>query len=178
MSIDELINLGVARELIVMIISALPIFELRGAIPVAINVFHFSWYYALFLAIIGNMLPIPFILLFLDAFVKVLRKIKWTSGLVDWVFNSTWRKVGVIQRYKHLGLAIFVGIPLPFTGAWTGAIAAVIMGISFKRAFVSILIGVIIAGVIVTALSLIGWAGAIIAGLALCVGAIVTMWRW
>jgi len=119
MSIDELINLGVARELIVMIISALPIFELRGAIPVAINVFHFSWYYALFLAIIGNMLPIPFILLFLDVFVKVLRKIKWTSGLVDWVFNSTWRKVGMIQRYKHIGLAIFVGIPLPFTGACT-----------------------------------------------------------
>ena len=61
---------------------------------------------------------------------------------------------------------------------YTGAIAAVILGISFKRAFVSILIGVIIAGIIVTALSLMGWAGAIIAGLALCVGAIVAMWRW
>jgi uncharacterized membrane protein len=178
MSVDELINLGIAREFIIIIISALPIFELRGAIPVAINIFQFSWYYALFLAIIGNMLPVPLILLFLDVFVKLLKKIKWTRRLVDWVFDSTWQKTGMIQRYKRVGLAIFVGIPLPFTGAWTGAIAATILGISFKRAFVSILIGVVIAGIIVTALSLMGWTGAIIAGVALCIGAIVGMWRW
>jgi uncharacterized membrane protein len=162
----------------VLIIAASPVFELRGAIPVAINVFDFPWYLALFIAILGNMLPVPLILLFLDFFVKILKKVKWTRGLVDWVFDSTWQKAGMIQRYKRVGLALFVAIPIPFTGAWTGALAATILGISFKRAFVSIFIGVVIAGIIVTALSLMGWTGAIIAGVAICVGAIVGMWRW
>lgn len=178
MSVDELVNLGIAREIIVIILSALPIFELRGAIPIAINLFHFSWYYTLFLAIIGNMLPVPIILLFLDLFVKILRKIRWTSRLVDWVFDSTWQKTGMIQKYKRVGLTLFVGIPLPFTGAWTGSIAATILDIPFKRAFISILLGVIIAGIIVTALSYMGWTGAIIAALALCIGAIIGTWRW
>ena len=178
MSLDELLKLDIARELIILIISASPIFELRGAIPVAINVFDFPWYYALFISIIGNMLPVPFILLFLDGFVKLLRKIKLTSRLVDWIFDRTWQRTGMIQKYKHVGLAIFVGIPLPFTGAWTGALAATILGFSFWRAFTSILIGVVIAGIMVTCLSLMGWTGAIIAGAALCIGAIVGMWRW
>jgi uncharacterized membrane protein len=162
----------------VLLISASPIFELRGAIPLAINVLDIPWYYALFIAIIGNMLPVPFLLLFLDWFVKIMRKMKLTSRFVDWIFDRTWQRTGMVQRYKRVGLAIFVGIPLPFTGAWTGALAATILGISFKRAFTSILIGVAIAGIIVTALSLMGWTGAIIAGVALCVGAIVGMWRW
>jgi uncharacterized membrane protein len=169
-SLDELLK--------VLIVAASPIFELRGAIPLAINVFDIPWYYALFIAIIGNMLPVPFLLLFLDGFVKLLRKMKLTSRLVDWAFDRTWQRTGMIQRYKHVGLAIFVGIPLPFTGAWTGALASIILGISFWRAFTSILIGVVIAGIIVTCLSLMGWTGAIIAGIALCVGAIVGMWRW
>lgn len=176
MSVDELVKLGIARELIIIIISALPIFELRGAIPVAINIFHFSWYYALFLAIIGNILPVPVILLFLELFVKLLRKIKWTSRLVDWVFDSAWQKTRIIQKYNRVGLTIFVGMPLPFTGAWTGAIAATLLGISFKRAFISILIGIFIAGIIVTTLSIIGWTGAIIA-IVLCIGAIIAMRR-
>jgi uncharacterized membrane protein len=162
----------------VLVVAASPILELRGSIPLAIDVFNFPWYYALLISIIGNMLPVPFILLFLDWFVKLLRKMKLTSRLVDWVFDRTWQRTGMIQRYKHVGLAIFVGIPLPFTGAWTGALAAIILGIPFWRAFTSIFIGVVIAGVIVTALSMMGWTGAIIAGIALCVGAIVGMWRW
>lgn len=170
MSLDELLK--------VLIVAASPIFELRGAIPLAINVFDIPWYYALFIAIIGNMLPVPFLLLFLDGFVKLLRKMKLTSSLVDWIFDRTWQRTGMIQRYKHVGLAIFVGIPLPFTGAWTGALASIILGIPFWRAFTSILIGVVIAGIIVTCLSLMGWTGAIIAGVALCVGAIIGMWRW
>jgi len=170
MSLNEILE--------VLLISASPIFELRGAIPVAINVFDFPWYLALLIAIIGNMIPVPFLLLFLDFFVKILKKIKWTRRLVDWVFDSTWQKTGMIQRYKRIGLALFVAIPIPFTGAWTGALAATILDISFKRAFISILIGVVIAGIIVTALSLMGWTGAIIAGIALCIGAIIGMWRW
>ena len=178
MSLEEILGFKIAHELIVLLISSLPIFELRAAIPVAINVFGFPWYYALLLAIIGNMLPIPFILLFLNGAIRIMKKMKYTRRFVDWIFDRTWQRSGMIQKYEHIGLAVFVGIPLPFTGAWTGAIAATILGFSFKRAFFSILMGVIIAGVIVTCLSLLGWTGAIIAGLALCIGAIIGMWRW
>jgi uncharacterized membrane protein len=178
MGLEEILGLKIAHELIVFIVSALPIFELRGSIPVAINVFHFPWYYAFLLAIIGNMLPIPFILLFLNGAIRLMKKITFTRKFVDWLFDRTWQKSGMIQKYERVGLTVFVGVPLPFTGAWTGAIAATILGFSFKRAFISIFMGVIIAAVIVTCLSLLGWTGAIIAGLAFCIGAIIGMWRW
>lgn len=178
MSLDELLQLDLARELIVLIISAFPIFELRGAIPVAINVLDLSWYYSLLIAVIGNMLPVPFILLFMNGMVNLMRRMPVCNRFVDWLFDRTWQRTGMIQRYKRIGLTIFVAIPLPFTGAWTGALAAVILGISFQRAFISIFIGVIIASVIVTCLSLMGWTGAVIAGIILCITAIVGMWRW
>jgi uncharacterized membrane protein len=176
--LDELLSLGINKELTVLIIAALPIFELRGAIPVAINIFHFPWYYALAIAIIGNMLPIPFILLFLDFFVKILKRIKVMQRFFEWLFERTKRQGGLIQKYESIGLAIFVGIPLPLTGAWTGALAATLFGLSFWRSLLAILAGVIIAGAIVTALSLLGWVGAVIAGIALCGLAIFSLWRW
>jgi uncharacterized membrane protein len=178
MSLEEILGFKIAHELIVLIVSSLPIFELRASIPVAINIFDFPWYYAFLLSILGNMLPIPFILLFLNAAVRMMKKIKYTRKFVDWIFDRTWQRSGMIQKYERMGLTLFVGVPLPFTGAWTGAIAAAILGFSFKRAFISILFGVIMAGVIVTCLSLLGWTGAIIAGLAFCIGAIIGMWQW
>jgi uncharacterized membrane protein len=84
----------------------------------------------------------------------------------------------MIEKYERVGLVLFVAIPLPITGAWTGSIAAVLLGMSFKKAILSIFLGVLIAGVIVTCLTLLGWAGAIIAGFVLCVLAILGMWRF
>jgi len=176
--LDELLALGISRELTVLIIAALPIFELRGAIPVAINTFGFPWYYAFLIAIIGNMLPVPFILLFLDGAVKVLRKVNTFRRFIDWLFERTKKRSGMIQKYETIGLAVFVGIPLPVTGAWTGALAATILGLPFRRSFISIFIGVIIAGAVVTCLSLLGWVGAIIAGVALIAAAALGMWKW
>jgi uncharacterized membrane protein len=165
--LDSILDLNLAKELIVILISALPIFELRASIPVAIQILELHWPYALFLAIIGNMLPVPLILLFLESAAKWLSKISVMKKFFDWLFERTRNRSGQIQRYKSLGLALFVAIPLPLTGAWTGAIAAVLLGISFKQAFFSIFVGVIIAGIIVTCLTLLGWTGAIIAGVAL-----------
>ena len=156
MSPEELLSLGFSRALVVLIIAALPIFELRGALPVAIGLFHFPWYYALPLAIIGNLLPVPFILLFLDTASRLLSKIGFISRLLHWLFKRTRRQAGVVVRYKRIGLALFVAIPLPFTGAWTGSLAAVLFGLKFKSAFLSIVIGIFIAGIIVTCLSLLG----------------------
>ncbi len=156
MSPEELLSLGFSKELVVLVIAAFPIVELRGAIPVAIIVFDFPWYYALLLAIIGNLLPVPFILLFLNAITRWLTKIAFFSRVLGWLFERTRRRGRVIERYERIGLALFVAIPLPITGAWTGSLAAVLFGLKFRHAFLSILIGVIVAGGIVTSLSLLG----------------------
>ena len=175
--IEELINLGIAKEIIVVIISALPVVELRGALPVAINVFGMPWYWAYLLAVIGNMLPVPILLLFFESLVRIVSKVEVGKKLVDWVFRHTRRHEKIIQKYEWLGLMLFVAIPLPMTGAWTGSIIAFILGMRFTYAFLSILCGVLIAGAIVTSLCLLGWIGAIIAGVGLSAVAIFAWWR-
>jgi len=152
----------------VLLVAASPIAELRAAIPLAILTFDFPWYHALLLAIIGNLLPVPFILLFLDTATRLLSRAPLFKKWLDWLFERTRRRGKIIERYKRIGLVLFVAIPLPVTGAWTGSLAAVLFGVSFKYAFISIFAGVIIAGIIVTCLTLLGWAGAVIAGVALC----------
>jgi len=175
--IEELINLGIAKEIIVVIISALPVVELRGALPVAINVFGMPWYWAYLLAVIGNMLPVPILLLFFESLARIVSKVEVGKKLVDWVFRHTRRHEKIIQKYEWLGLMLFVAIPLPMTGAWTGSIIAFILGMRFTYAFLSILCGVLIAGAIVTSLCLLGWIGAIIAGVGLSAVAIFAWWR-
>jgi len=177
LSPEELVSLGFSKELVVLIIAALPIFELRGALPVAINMFHFSWYYALVLAIIGNLLPVPFILLFLNTTSRLLSKIGLFERMLHWLFERTRRRGRVVEKYERIGLALFVAIPLPATGVWTGSLTAVLFGLKFKHAFLSISIGAFIAGIIVTCLSLLGWAGALIAGVGLSGLAIFGFWR-
>ena len=156
MPLDELLSLGLSNELVVLAISALPLVELRGALPVAINIFHFPWYYALLLAIIGNMVPVPFILLFLGTFFRLLSKIGIFNRMLYWLSERTRQRGKVIERYERIGLTLFVAIPTPATGAWTGSLAAVLFGLKFKHAFLSIFIGILIAGTIVTCLCLLG----------------------
>ena len=175
--IEELISLGVAKELIVVIISALPVIELRGALPVAINLFHLPWYWAFCLAVVGNMLPVPILLLFFESLAKIVSKVEIGRRLVNWVLERTRRHGKLIERYERIGLMLFVAIPLPFTGAWTGSIAAFLMGMKFNYSFLSILCGVLIAGAIVTCLCLLGWLGAVIVGIGLSVLAILSWWR-
>jgi uncharacterized membrane protein len=174
---EGLLGLGFSKELVVLIISALPIFELRGAIPVAINLFHFPWYYALLLAIIGNMVPVPIILLFLNAIVRFLSKLGFFDRFFNWLFAYTRKRGGIIERYQRIGLALFVAIPLPVTGAWTGSLIAVLFGLKFGHSILAIFIGVLIAGIIVTCLSLLGWVGAVVAGIGLGGLAAFGLWR-
>ncbi len=175
--IDNILEMNLVRELLVIIISAIPIAELRGAIPVAIQTLDFPWYYAYLWAVIGNMLPVPFIFLFLEGAVRLLSRMAVFERFFNWLFERTRKRGRVIQKYKRIGLVLFVAIPLPVTGAWTGSLAAVLFGIGFRQAFFSILAGVLIAGVIVTCLTLMGWAGAVIAGIALCSLAVYWLMR-
>ncbi len=149
--------MDLANILTVLALAASPISELRGAIPIAIVSFHFPWYYAFLLAIIGNLLPVPFILLFLNAISRPLSKIGIFKRMFELLFEHARKRGKIIERYEKIGLTLFVAIPLPITGAWTGSLAAVLFGLSFKHAMLSISIGVLIAGVIVTCATLLGW---------------------
>ena len=157
MSLEQLISLDLSNVLVVLVLAASPISELRGAIPVAITGFHFPWYYAFLLAIIGNILPVPFILLFLDTVSRLLSKIALFERLIDWYFENTRRRGKMVERHQRIGLILLVAIPLPLTGAWTGSLIAVIFGLKFKHAFFSIIAGILIAGTIVTFGTLLGW---------------------
>jgi len=157
MSPEEVVSLDILSILQVLGIAASPISELRGAIPWAVLKLHFPWYYAFLLAIIGNLLPVPFILLFLDTVTRLLSKVHFFDQFLKWLFERTRRRGKIIERYERIGLTLFVAIPLPVTGAWTGSIAAVLFGLEFKHALLSIFIGVFIAGVIVTCATLLGW---------------------
>ncbi len=154
---EELLSLDLSHILAVLAIAASPISELRGAIPIAILVFRFPWYYAFPLAIIGNLLPVPFILLFLNAISRAMSKIGIAERMLQWLFERTRRRGKIIERYERIGLTLFVALPLPITGAWTGSLAAVLLGLRFKHAFLSIFIGILIAGIIVTCATLLGW---------------------
>ena len=147
---------GVAPELIVVIISMIPVVELRGSIPVAILLFNIPWLEAAVLSIIGNMIPVPFLLLLIDWFFGLISKVKPGRKFTEWLFTRTRRKGKSIEKYEEIGLVIFVGIPLPGTGGWTGALAANIFGLRFWRSMLFIFFGVIMAAIIVTILSLMG----------------------
>ena len=138
--------------------AALPISELRGAIPVAIGVYDFPWYYAYLFSVIGNLLPVPFILLLLNRLIPLLSRIRFLDRLMQWYLSWTKRRTKTIERYGWFGLALFVAVPLPVTGAWTGSVLAVLLGMKFKYAFSSITSGVVIAGAIVTSAVVLGWA--------------------
>jgi len=153
--------------------AAAPISELRGAIPLGIEVHDISWPIVFVVAIAGNLLPVPFLLLFLDPVTRLLSKVKLFERIINWFFERTRKRGKFIERYERIGLTLFVAIPLPITGAWTGSILAFLLGLSFWRAFISIAMGVLIAGAIVTALTMIGWWGAAIAGVSLGVLVII-----
>ncbi|MEA1958994.1 MAG: small multi-drug export protein, partial [Chloroflexota bacterium] len=143
--------------------------ELRGALPVAINVFDIQWYYALPIAFIGNLLPIPFVYFLIERIRRLFNKLGILGVWTEKFLARTRRRADFIQKYGKLGLAVFVAIPLPITGAWTGIIAAYLIGMRFRDTVAPICMGVLISGIIVTVFCLLEWTGAIIAGVALCV---------
>jgi len=150
-----------SKELIVVLIAMLPVAELRLSIPLAIMKepygFGLDPITAFSLSVIGNMIPVIPLLLFLEPVSNFLRRWKIWDLFFTWLFERTHRKHNEnFEKYGSIGLAIFVGIPLPATGAWTGCAAAFIFGFKFKNAFLAILAGVMIAGIIMTILTVMG----------------------
>ncbi len=139
------------QVLAVIFIAALPVSELRGAVPVAISLYHFDPLTAYLLAVLGNLLPVPFLLRLLEPVTDLLRRVRALERFIAWLFARTRRKhSALVRRWGAFALVLFVAIPLPATGAWTGALVAHVFGIPFRYAFPLIVVGVGIAGVIVT----------------------------
>ena len=152
---------------VVLVISALPIVELRGSVPVGIALFHMNPALVYALSVAGNMLPVPLILWLFKPLSARASRSKLGRRFFDWLTHRARRKASEVEKYEFLGLAIFVAIPLPATGAWTGAMIGSLLGIRFGRAMASVLLGVLTAGGIMLVLSLLGWIGLAVALLAL-----------
>ena len=132
-----------------------PWLEARYVIPYAMLFLKWHWWQALPIAVIGNLLPVPFILLFFKHVEKFLRRYKFWSRVMDWLFARTRKKASAtIQKYEHIGLFIFVAIPLPFTGAWTGSLIAYLFNLKFSKSLITIFFGLLTAAVIMIALTL------------------------
>jgi len=140
----------------ILILAAMPVSELRGAIPVAICKYGYGPLAAYAVSVIGNMLPVIPLLFLLEPVSRRLRHIWLLDRFFTWLFERTRKKSALIEKFEALGLILFVAIPLPMTGAWTGCIAASLFKIRFRYAFPAVLLGVLIAGIIVTSLTVAG----------------------
>ncbi|MCM8802996.1 MAG: small multi-drug export protein [Candidatus Omnitrophica bacterium] len=141
---DLLITLG---------LSMLPISELRGAIPYGLSK-SIPLPTVFLISILGNLLPVIPLYFFLERLLKFFEKFKWGNIFNNWLINRTKSKSQIIEIYKTIGLLIFVGIPLPMTGAWTGTIASIIFQLKFKNFLIGIIGGILMAGIIVASISL------------------------
>ena len=131
-------------------ISMVPIIELRGAIPIGVAN-GLSVRTALFAAIIGNLIPVPIIILFVrKVFAFIRTKSEKLDHLVCRFEEKAKKQSGMVEKYEWFGLVLLVAIPLPGTGAWTGALVAAMLDMRMKRALPAIMIGVIIAGIVVS----------------------------
>ncbi len=142
----------VGKELCVFLCSMIPIIELRGAIPLgaALDMHPILNY---LLAVTGNLLPVPFILLFIRKILDWMENIRCFEKMVKWLRAKAEKGRGKVEKYAVIGLAIFVAVPLPGTGAWTGSLVAALMGMRFPKAMISAVCGVLVAGVIMSLIS-------------------------
>ncbi len=150
-----LVNLlkSLPNELIVFIISATPVIEVRGAVPIALLYFKLPVINTLLLCVLGSILPVFPILWFLNTSTERLRKIKFFDKFFEWLFTRTRSKSKIIEDFELVGLTLFVAIPFPGTGVWTGCIAAYLLGLPWIPTFICATIGTTIASLILWAAS-------------------------
>ena len=142
------------KEIIVFFISMCPILELRGGL-IAASLLHMDPVVSYIICIIGNIIPIPLILWLITKILAWMRssKVEKISGIAKWLDKKVEKHKGQIEKYGYLGLVLFVGIPLPGTGAWTGCLIASVLEMDRKKSFIAALIGVFIASVIMMLIS-------------------------
>ena len=144
---------SVGKEVLVFIISMIPILELRGGLLVAGPLLGVPVETAIPLCIIGNIIPVPFILLLITPIFAWMKGTNLFRPMVEKLEAKAMSKSDKIEKYEFWGLVLFVGIPLPGTGAWTGSLIAALLGMKFKKAFPAVIIGILMATVIMTFVS-------------------------
>jgi uncharacterized membrane protein len=150
--VELLKNFHLNREFIVLIVSMMPIFELRGAIPLAVLHFKMPLLTAFLIAWVGNLIPVLPIIYFLEPIRKALSRIKAIDKFFKWLYARTYKRGEKVMKLGAIGLSLFVAIPLPVTGAWTGSVVAILFDIKPRYAFPAIILGVTIAGIVVSSL--------------------------
>lgn len=146
---------GIPDWLVVFIISLCPILECRLGMFTAIVLLEMNPFVGFAISFIGNILPIPFILLLINKIFELLKKVPVIKKPIIWLENKTLKKRDKIDKFGIWGLLLFVAIPLPGTGAWTGSLLASLLYLDRKKSFGVIAIGVLIAGLIISILSLV-----------------------
>ena len=149
-----LTSIKFGKEILVFIISLMPILELRGGL-LAASLLGVPALRAYIISIIGNIIPVPLILLFINKILLWMEncKIKMFRKISRWLHKKADKNKKSIERYGYLGLLLFVGIPLPGTGAWTGCLVAALLNMDRKKSFLAILAGIIMASIIMMLLS-------------------------
>lgn len=150
--VNSALGQHVSREVLVFIVSLFPILEMRGGL-LAATLLDVTMWKAVIIAAIGNFIPIPFILLFVKKVFAWLKKTRLFRPFVEKLENRALGKRDQVEKYTFWGLALFVGIPLPGTGAWTGSLIAALIDMDFKKAIQSELVGLCLCAVIMTFIS-------------------------
>lgn len=156
---------GLSPLLVTGFVSMVPVFELRGGIPVGIAVLKQNPIFVYIIAVIFNLIPVIPILLLLNPIKKLFENVPVFRGFFKFLTSKAEKNKKIVEKYEEFGLMLFVAIPLPVTGAWTGSLIAVVMGLKVMKSFLFISLGVIIAGVIVTLLTILGTTGIVLAAL-------------
>ena len=151
-SFSFLQNIPFGKELLVFIISLMPILELRGGL-IAAALLGLNPIKSYIIAIIGNIIPVPFILWFINRILEWMRNSKHFSKIAKWLDKKVEKHKGQIEKYGFWGLVLFVGIPLPGTGAWTGCLIASVLEMDRKKSFIAAMIGILMASIIMMIIS-------------------------
>lgn len=149
-----LTSIAYGREILVFIISLMPILELRGGL-IAAALLGLDPLPSYIISIIGNVLPVPFILLLITKILAWMKnsKVKFFNKIANWLNEKVEKHKGQIEKFGYLGVVLFVGIPLPGTGAWTGSLIASVLNMDRKKTFLAVLVGLFMASVIMMLLS-------------------------
>lgn len=140
------------KEILVFLISLMPILELRGGL-IAAALLDVNPIVSYIISIIGNILPVPFILWFINSILNWMRSSKHFSKIAKWLDGKVMKHKSQIEKYGFWGLVLFVGIPLPGTGAWTGCLIAAVLNMNRKKAFLAAMLGILMASIIMMILS-------------------------
>ncbi len=142
----------ISREMVIFLISMMPILELRGGL-LAAKLLGVGILQAIPICVIGNIIPIPFILLFIKKILQWMKKTRLFARFAEWLERKAMGKSDQVRKYEFWGLVLFVGIPLPGTGGWTGSLIASLLDVDIRKASLAILLGIAIATVIMSFVS-------------------------